>query len=271
LASSAVALYGSSTLFAGFVNTVALSFASSLLGPKVPKAQNTSGYDLSGVAPAADHAIVYGRQKVGGVIVFKETTRDNKDLQLIIALAGHEIESVEEVYLNDEQITLAALSDGVQRTATAPEQYQDKVYVTAHLGSDDQSVDTNLSSESAKWDSTHRMQGIAYLYIKLEFDQDSFPQGEPSISAVVKGKKVYNPNTAVTEWTDNAAYILRDYLMSDYGLEAETTEIDNTSFISAGNICDWAVVLAGWVGLWLGTLSTDRLLQAQHQKPLSRK
>ena len=244
LASSAVALYSSSALFAGFVNTVGLSLAASLLGPKVPKQQNTSGYDLSGVAPAADHAIIYGRQKVGGVIVYKDTTRDNKDLQLVLALAGHEIEAVEEVYLNDEKLIFATTLGETLADVISPEKYAGKVFVTPHLGSDNQSADQNLVEESGLWTPDHRLQGVAYLYVKMTFNANSFPQGEPSISAVVKGKKIYNPNTDVTEWSDNAAYILRDYLTSEYGVDAEASEIDDTAFIAAANICAEDVALA---------------------------
>lgn len=233
-----------SALFRGFVQTIGLSLASSLLGPKIPKAQNTSGYELSGVSPAADHAIIYGRQKVGGVIVFKDTTRDNKDLHLVIALAGHEIESVEEVYLNDAPLTFASTLGETLSDVTSPDQYAGKVYVTAHLGSDDQTADQDLINASPLWDPTHRLRGIAYLYVKMEFEADSFPQGEPSVTAIVKGKKVYNPNTGVTEWTDNASYILRDYLVSDYGVAVVDDEIDDISFTSAANICDEPVSLA---------------------------
>ena len=233
-----------SALFRGFVQTIGLSLASSLLGPKIPKAQNTSGYELSGVSPAADHAIIYGRQKVGGVIVFKDTTRDNKDLHLVIALAGHEIESVEEVYLNDAPLTFASTLGETLSDVTSPDQYAGKVYVTAHLGSDDQTADQDLINASPLWDPTHRLRGIAYLYVKMEFEVDSFPQGEPSVTAIVKGKKVYNPNTGVTEWTDNASYILRDYLVSDYGVAVVDDEIDDISFTSAANICDEPVSLA---------------------------
>ena len=231
-------------LFMSLVKTVGLSLAASLLGPKVPKQQNTSGYDLSGVAPAADHAIIYGRQKVGGIIVYKDTTRDNKDLQLVLALAGHEIEAVEEVYLNDEKLIFATTLGETLADVISPEKYAGKVFVTPHLGSDSQSADQNLVEESGLWTPDHRLQGVAYLYVKMTFNANSFPQGEPSISAVVKGKKIYNPNTDVTEWSDNAAYILRDYLTSEYGVDAEASEIDDTAFIAAANICAEDVALA---------------------------
>ena len=237
-------LYSTSALFAGLVKTVGLSLAASVLGPKVPSQQNTSGYDLSGVAPAAEHAIIYGRQKVGGVIVYKDTTRDNKDLQLVLALAGHEIEAVEEVYLNDEKLIFATTLGETLADVISPEKYAGKVFVTPHLGSDSQSADQNLVEESGLWTPDHRLQGVAYLYVKMTFNANSFPQGEPSISAVVKGKKIYNPNTDVTEWSDNAAYILRDYLTSEYGVDAEASEIDDTAFIAAANICAEDVALA---------------------------
>jgi hypothetical protein len=230
-------------LFMSLVKSVGLSLAASLLGPKVPKQQNTSGYDLSGVAPAADHAIIYGRQKVGGIIVYKDTTRDNKDLQLVIALAGHEIEAVE-VYFNDEKLIFATTLGETLADVISPEKYAGNVFVTPHLGSDNQSADQNLVEESGLWTPDHRLQGVAYLYVKMTFNANSFPQGEPLISAVVKGKKIYNPNTDVTEWSDNAAYILRDYLTSEYGVNAEASEIDDTAFIAAANICAEDVALA---------------------------
>ena len=231
-----------------FATTFALSTAAKLLSPDVKDVNagnNLTGYDVAGLSPAADHAIVYGETKVGGAIVYKETTNNNKDLHILVALAGHEIESVEEVYLNDEQLTFASGLTTTLQTSTAPDKYDNKVYCAAFLGADDQAASSELVSASgALWTNDHRLQGIAYLYLRLEFDQEAFPQGEPQISAVVKGKKVYNPNTATTAWSANAALCLRDYLTSAYGINADAEEVDDTSFITAMNVCDEDVALA---------------------------
>jgi hypothetical protein len=231
-----------------FATTFALSTAAKLLAPDVKDVNagnNLTGYDVAGLSPAADHAIVYGKTKVGGAIVYKETTNSNKDLHILVALAGHEIESVEEVYLNDEQLTFASGLTTTLQTSTAPDKYDNKVYCAAFLGADDQAAASDLVSASGGlWTNDHRLQGIAYLYIRLEFDQEAFPQGEPQISAVIKGKKVYNPNTATTAWSANAALCLRDYLTSGYGINADSDEVDDTSFITAFNVCDDDVTLA---------------------------
>jgi hypothetical protein len=72
LASAAVTAYSTSLFFATFVNTVALSFASRLLAPDVKGLDNNlTGYDVAGLSPAADHAVIYGETKVGGAIVYK--------------------------------------------------------------------------------------------------------------------------------------------------------------------------------------------------------
>ena len=47
-----------------------------------------------------------------------------------------------------------------------------------------------MVSEDSNITSNHRFRGIAYVYIRLEFDEDIYPNGIPNISALVKGKKV---------------------------------------------------------------------------------
>ena len=248
IASTYTASAAAGGLFAAFVNTVGLTIASRMLfAPETPDAPNAgkTGYDVSGLSAAADHAIVYGKTKVGGPIIYKETTNGDSRLHIIMALAGHEIESVEEVYLNDEQLTFASTLTTTLQTSTAPDKFDGKVYCAAFLGTDTQTAASELVTASGgNWTNDHRLQGIAYLYLRLEFDTDAFPQGEPQISAVIKGKKLYNPNTQTTAWSANSALVLRDYLTSDYGINADADEIDDTALITAANICDENVTLA---------------------------
>ena len=60
----------------------------------------------------------------------------------------------------------------------------------------------------------------------------------------VKGKKLYDPRTGSTAWSDNPALCLRDYLTSKYGLEENTVNIDDTLVSSAANVCDQTNTLA---------------------------
>jgi predicted phage tail protein len=81
------------------------------------------------------------------------------------------------------------------------------------------------------------------LYVRYEYDQDVFANGVPLITAVVEGKKVYDPRTATTSYSNNAALCIRDFLTSSYGLS--DSAIDDISFASAANECDENVTLAG--------------------------
>lgn len=95
------------------------------------------------------------------------------------------------------------------------------------------------------WTSAHRLRGIAYLYVRLEYDADIFPLGIPNVAAIVKGKKVYDPRTLTNYWTDNAALCVRDYLASGYGFACDADELNDTYFSAAANVCDESVTLTG--------------------------
>ena len=101
------------------------------------------GYNVSGISSAADHQIIYGQTRVGGVIVFKDVTDNNKFLHVVYALAGHECEEISKVYLNNEELTINSSTNFV----TAPSKYNGKVRVKIHLG-DQTTGDADLVSES---------------------------------------------------------------------------------------------------------------------------
>ncbi|MGL4480443.1 MAG: LamG-like jellyroll fold domain-containing protein [Aeromonas veronii] len=114
-------------------------------------------------------------------------------------------------------------------------------------GAADQAAQPDLVAECGEigWDDTHRLRGIAYAYARLKFDQEAWPYGIPNISAVVRGKLVYDPRTATTAWSDNPALCIRDYLLAQDGLRCAPEEIDETSFMAAANVCDELVPIPG--------------------------
>jgi len=244
--------------FTAFAVSAAMGFVSVALTPKPKKPRVTEGgFVQNNVGSALDHAIVYGETKVGGVVFYAATSNDETILHRMIAVAGHEIDSYVSFYLNDEEITIG--DDGV---CTAPARFADKVYIETRLGTDDQEavdlfafyrtvngteepVDVVLDEDADNWTDQHRARGVAYIYSALKFDQAAFPNGVPTLTAVVKGKKVYDPRTATTAWSDNSALCIRDYLTSDYGLSCDSSEIDDVSFADAANDCDENIGLSG--------------------------
>jgi hypothetical protein len=217
-----------------FLVTTALGAALNALTPK-PSIGGNRGYQVTQSGSALDHQVIYGKVKVGGARVFDGTTGgSNKFLHRVLAFTGHEIESFEEIYINDELVTL----DG-SGNVTSPSRYNGRVRINEHLGTSDQAADSDLVSEVAEWTNNHRLRGIAYLYVRLKYDADAFPNGVPEITATIKGKKVYDPRDGSTVWSDNPALCLRDYLTNDtYGLGEEGVNVDDDKVSAAANVCD---------------------------------
>ena len=225
----------------GVTTQVVLGAALGALMPKPSIGGSNRGYQTTAIGTALDHQIIYGKMRVGGARIYDESTGTNsKYLHRIIAVSGHEIQSFDEIYVNDELITLDG--DG---EVTSPAKYVNKIRIKLHLGASDQTADTFLISESAHWTTQHRLRGIAYMYIRLAFDADVFPNGIPEITTTISGKKVYNPSNSTTAWSDNPALCLRDYLTSTYGIAEEAANIDDTLVIAAANVCDQTNTDAG--------------------------
>lgn len=223
------------------VTSLVTSWALNALAPK-PKGSggdtSSRGILVNQKDPVSPHDFVYGETRKGGTIVYYETTgADNKFLHQVIALAGHEVDAIDTIYLNDEPVTL----DGSGFVTSAP--WNSKVRIKKHLGTSGQAADANLLAESNQINGNFRGRGIAYIYVRYEYDQDVFANGLPLVTAVVRGKKVYDPRTATTAYSNNAALCVRDYLTSAYGLS--DTQIDDTVFSAAANICDENVSLSG--------------------------
>lgn len=115
-----------------------------------------------------------------------------------------------------------------------------RVRVHVHLGGSGQTADADLISEcGGTWTEDHIGTGICYLAVRLEYDQDIFGAlGVPNISALVRGKKVYDPRTDETVWSNNAALCVADFIKSDEGMRATDEQVPDAEVITAANICD---------------------------------
>ena len=228
-----------------FLVTTAMGAALNALSPK-PNIGNigaSRGYSIAGESGAAlDHQIIYGRVRVGGVRIYDASTGGNNDfLHRILAFAGHEVESYDEIYLNDEVITL----DG-SGNVTSPARYNGFVRIKSYFGTTTQTADADLVSETSsltegRWTSAHRLQGIAYLYVRFKYSADVFPNGVPTVSATIKGRKVLDTRTSTTAWSDNPALCLNDYLTNAFGMNQAITKVDTAAVDAAANICDEVV------------------------------
>ncbi len=231
-----------------FIASAVLSFAYKKLAGK-PKQPDFNSFTNEAIqrkslirSPVATRSIIYGSVRKSGAIVHAETLNDNKDLYLVIALCGHEINSIGSVFFNDTEITTSQI-DGSGNVTSGT--FSGKAQIVKHLGSTTQTVDTVLDNASTVWTSNHRLRGIAYLMVKLTYETDVFPNGIPNISAVIEGKKILNVSTSATAYSNNPANVIYNYLTSSDGLGASTSEIDLASFQQAYADCNDSISITG--------------------------
>lgn len=169
--------------------------------------------------------VIYGARRVGGTIVFVETSGSNNTyLYLCLVLGEGEVQSIGDVYIDDVLLTSGS-------------QHFNYVTVDKKLGTDDQVASTVLT-DAPSWESTDKLSGIAYLGVRLTYDADVF-SGIPTITADVQGRKLYDPRTSTTGYSNNPALCLRDYLTNTrYGKGLPTSVIDDVTFSAAANDCD---------------------------------
>ena len=240
-AGGALAIFGLGAVASfgvAFAIGAGLSMVSRALMPKPSMGQQMVGLDFTVREPDATRKMIYGRTRVGGAIVFIDTTdgdEDNEYIHMVIAMAGHEIDAFEKIYFNNELVW----NSGTILTA-----WQPFLDVNIHLGNQT-TADSELVARSTKWTSNHILRDTAYMYVRLKYDAEQFANGLPNISATVRGKKVLNPVTSVTEWTQNPALCVYDYLRdTKYGLAESASDINSASLATAISLCDQNVALA---------------------------
>ena len=176
--------------------------------------------------------VIYGERRVGGVRVFVSTKNapggdPNEFLYIALAMAEGEVESIYDLYIDDVPIT--------------DSKYSGLYTYNVHTGADDQVYDPLLTEANAGWTSDHKLSGVAYIAIRLKWNSNVF-SGVPDITAVVKGRKVYDPRSANTVYSNNPALCIRDYLTNNrYGKGVPLSAIDDTAFSNAANDCDESV------------------------------
>lgn len=363
--------YGTATAIASAIVSFAISTALSYATGALTKS-SSGGYSSAALSnrthmvrsSIAPRNIVYGRSMVSGPLAFIGTSDrrqtggadtnnmtgtvteggENQFLHLVVLLANHEIDAVEEVYLGDEPIGYASMTNGyptggkfggvinnnesttvaftlaanatsttlaspgaqsllglveIGQTSTAapgggeggvdafgnpilPNGGTAAVNVAAtlssatsitgiapvnrsrsmaatilskgiaasyvrvktYLGTATQSADADLIDACPnEWGVNHRLRGIAYLYVRLIYTPELFPNGIPNIKARIRGAKVRDvrsgtyPNNAPT-WTSNYALCALHYIKDADGLNCPDSDIDLDQVKVAANICD---------------------------------
>lgn len=229
----------------GLVVAMAGSMLLSSLAPK-PKlpdfSQDRKQAVRSGIEPVR---IAYGRSMVSGPIVYMGSFGSQSEyIQLVMVVAGHPIEAFEEVWINSTRIVLAAPGvgghDALDRAGGA---LGGTIRIHTYDGTQTAAAGALVTDNPSDWTSDHKLLGVAYIYVRVKYDPkhiDNFA----TMSAVIRGKKVWDPRTNTTGYSNNAALCILDYLLSLDGIKADPTdEIEESFWEAAANICDEDVAL----------------------------
>lgn len=235
--------------------------AGRILAPKIPRGSiRTSGLEVNVRDPAASRLVIYGQRRVSGVLYPVGVSGTNNEyLHLLLLIAGHECEELGDVYFGTDIVPLDGSGNAIGK-------YAGYARVKKHLGTYDQTVDTDLQTDlgATYWSNNHRLRGIAYLYIRLKVSQDLYPSGIPDFFCLVKGRRIYNPNDGTHDasspdtwaWTNNPALCLSDWIWGvpclDYNGDIRVTaglgltintDLSTTALAEAAAICDEYVAL----------------------------
>ena len=203
--------------------------------------------------------VIYGERLVGGTRVFIETSgTDNTYLYVALVLAEGEVNSIEQIKVDDKVVTFdGALTHGtVREVANSDSNFykadpnvegssaESTIQIQAFMGTDDQ-VASSVLTPLSSWGSNHRLRGVCYLAMRFKWNQDVFG-GIPIVQAKVRGKKVVTLASNLSEQTasfsTNPAFCLLDYLRNErYGKGIPTADIDLQSFRDASVVCDTQV------------------------------
>lgn len=222
--------------------------------PDKPKMQDG---DVSIKQAIPPRTRLYGRQRLGGVFLYYDSTSDG-DLKTLICHCAHEIDGWEEDWLNDERVQL----DGDGNVLDDPWwQGDDSTVVIKHYAGSPTQV---IPSFDPKWTAAHKAHGLCCSYVKYADLKDEeqikvFPSGPPPYRAVLRGAKIYDPRPAAGQtagqessytWSDNAALVVLDYLTRTeqgvpVGFGIPLDRIDLGSFAAAADVCDQSIPKKG--------------------------
>ena len=215
--------------------------------------------------------VVYGKTRIGGTRVFVETSDGSGDatksnyLNIVLAMCEGQMGNIQRLYFNDtiiwdstEEGTLTGdaingytlenfrpKTIGEGEDAVEVNKYNGKVSAQYFPGHPDQAVSDLIqgSVSSDIWSDDHKLRGVVYIALKLQYDQDAFAGSVPTITAEIAGKVMVDVN-ATTDFANpvyvtpsanqNPVDVLYDLLTdADYGKGLSYTDIDTASFKTA--------------------------------------
>lgn len=191
----------------------------------------------------ANSFIVYGRRRVGGLLIFFHARKSGKDhfRYFVIASAGHHCQGNPTWMLGDEEVTV----DGSNMVTSGV--YAGAAWLWFQQGAASETANATFVSEcDGNWTSAHKGNGVAAIYAKFKMTDAVVQGGMPNITAVIDGKDdILDSRDASTGYSNNAALVFYDWMKlprEEGGFGAYDDEIPDDDWISAqANVSDETV------------------------------
>jgi hypothetical protein len=225
----------------GAVVTFGIGFAgSALFAPKKPKVPSlgaaVTGREIEVTGGIEPHQAIVGRARVSGAVIFRHA-RDadgvaNKYYTKLLAVAGHPLADIEEIFIDNEPIVA--------------EKFKGLVRWETKFGRTDQTAMALLLEEApTKWSENHKGRRRALVAVRMAYDQSAYKSSDPTIAVVAAGAtEIFDPRSGRQGWSRNPALIVGWFLQQPFGFNVPADRIDQDSLMAAANICDEAVPLA---------------------------
>jgi hypothetical protein len=258
--------YGALSTVVGLATVLGATAAIKGLMPEIPQMDSDQARQSTVKGTVEPQKLVYGEALVSGPIFFVGLAgTENRELYHSIALTGHEVEDITEVYFDNEVITDSLIdSQGRVTSGTfGPINGEYICNINRLYGTDTQGSDSLLQSAfPSKWTTAHKSPGISCLttqWVLTDGSQELWDRLKPqNIKALVKGKKdIYdprldtaagaNPSSATyQQYTTNPALCVANYLTdTKFGLSVPAGKIDWDAVEVAANACDVLVDIPG--------------------------
>jgi hypothetical protein len=219
--------------------------------------------------------VLTGLTASGGSCHFAFTRTDtskkpNRYLYRVIQVSDQPVNNLLKVMESKDQLTF---SGDVTTGWRACNQHKAKngntcMWLRFYKGSFTPTADATLVSETGGiWSSAHKGTGLCYAIVKYDSDPDAFPNGEPELTFVVEGAKLYDDRKDSTKPGGSGAHRLATYSTWEYsettsviiaqylrgfkingklivGVQAEERDLSTAMLFSAHNTCEQDVVTA---------------------------
>ena len=243
---------------------------SQLTRPDVPDAtapQNIQTNSKNSAGPRLRH---YGVVKTGGNVVFH---RAREGFSYRVIVHGHgEISNILRRELNNDTVAI----DGTGFVTDEQYQYggRSRVQLFERAGMVPETHYSQIAAVWDEWTSAHRLDGLwSSLIISESVPPDEYramyPKNEPDLTVLAETTKCLDPRTGQTEFTENMALAIRDYVASADGFNRPNA-FDSQDIAYQADICDRDVALATGGTEKLYRISGSYLLNEKPQDVLGR-